>query len=238
MESSLKGVSVDCVIFGFSGEELKVFLLKPKYTSSWCLPRGPVYENELLHAAAARVLRETTGMDNVFLQQFQAYGAIGRYKYYSKRRTRELLDNSSESMTGLSYESVISVGYYALVDFERTGSEILEGSQWSEISCMPDLLFDHNDMIDMALVTLRKDLRYLPIAKLLPEKFTLREMQQLYETILARKFDRRNFHKLLMGYDFLIKLPEKRMGVANKPPNLYKIDFDKYEAALQDGISY
>ena len=90
----------------------------------------------------------------------------------------------------------------------------------------------------MALIAFKKDLRYLPIAKLLPEKFTLREMQKLYETILNREFDRRNFHKLLMRYEFLIKLPEKRKGGANKPPHLYTIDFDKYETALQDGISY
>jgi hypothetical protein len=114
----------------------------------------------------------------------------------------------------------------------------MESYQWCEIAEVPDLLFEHNDMIELALVALRKDLRYLPIAKLLPQKFTLREMQKLYETILNRKFDRRNFHKLLMSYDFLVKLSEKKMGTANKSPHLYQIDFEKYETALQDGISY
>lgn len=217
---TIKDVSVDCVMFGFHADELKVLLLQWN-DSDWSLPRGPVFREELIADAASRVLKETTGIQEVFLQQFQTFSAAGRVRVNA----------------GPSPDSLISIGYYALVDFEKVIPQ-RAGYQWCEISVIPDLLFDHHDMIEMALVALRKDLRYLPIAKLLPQKFTLREMQKLYETILNRTFDRRNFHKLLMSYDFLIKLPEKRLGTANKSPHLYQINLEKYEIALQDGISY
>lgn len=234
---NISGVSVDCVIFGFHAGDLKVLLLQPDGSEHWSLPRGAVSKKERLQEAAARVLGEVLGVEDVYLQQFQTFGAVDRYKYFSQEETKTAFKNTDRPQEDPAHHSVISVGYYALVDFDRHVPKSAQ-QKWETISEVPYLLFDHNDFVDMALVALRKDLRYLPIAKLLPEKFTLREMQQLYETILDREFDRRNFHKLLMRYEFLIKLPEKRKGGANKPPNLYAIDTDKYETALQDGISY
>jgi 8-oxo-dGTP diphosphatase len=219
-DSALKEVSVDCIMFGFHADELKVLLLKQH--DNWSLPSGQIFRSEKISSAASRVLKETTGIQDVYLQQFHAFGATDRCQNK---------DNSAS-------ECIISIGFYALVDFEKITPNLSGSYQWCKISEIPDLLFDHNDMIELALVALRKDLRYLPIAKLLPQKFTLREMQKLYETILNRTFDRRNFHKLLMSYDFLIKLPEKKVGTANKSPHLYQIDPEKYETALQDGISY
>jgi len=239
LENTIKEVSVDCVMFGFHADELKVLLLKWNDVD-WSLPRGRIFRQEFIAEAASRVLKETTGIQDVFLQQFHTFGAAGRYKNYTSDQTARLMDTKSkEGMEyALFHESIVSIGYYALVDFEKVIPNVTESYQWCELSNLPDLLFDHDDMIELALVALRKDLRYLPIAKLLPQKFTLREMQKLYETILNRQFDRRNFHKLLMSYDFLIKLPEKKVGTANKSPHLYQIDLEKYETALQDGISY
>jgi 8-oxo-dGTP diphosphatase len=238
-DNIIKEVSVDCVMFGFHADELKVLLLKWN-DLDWSLPRGRIYKAELIAEAASRVLKETTGIEDVFLQQFHTFGAANRYQNYNADQTNRLLKNKSKGKVEqeLFHESIISIGFYALVDFEKVTPNLTHAYQWCEISAIPDLLFDHNDMIELALVALRKDLRYLPIAKLLPQKFTLREMQKLYETILNRTFDRRNFHKLLMSYDFLIKLPEKKIGTANKSPHLYQIDLEKYETALQDGISY
>ena len=235
--NTIKDVSVDCVMFGFHADELKVLLLKWN-NIDWSLPRGRIFRQEPIAEAASRVLKETTGIEEVFLQQFHTFGAADRYKNYAADQSR--LDTKSKETIEYEvfHESIISIGFYALVDFEKVIPNLLGSYQWCEITAIPDLLFDHNDMIELALVALRKDLRYLPMAKLLPQKFTLREMQKLYETILNRKFDRRNFHKLLMSYDFLIKLPEKKIGSANKSPHLYQIDFEKYETALQDGISY
>jgi 8-oxo-dGTP diphosphatase len=238
-ESTIKEVSVDCVMFGFHADELKVLLVKWN-NIDWSLPKGRIFRQELIADAASRVLKESTGIDGVFLQQFHTFGTADRYKNYSADQNNRPLDTKSRETIeyGLFHECLISIGFYALVDFEKVIPNLMGSYQWCELAAVPDLLFEHNDIIELALVALRKDLRYLPIAKLLPQKFTLREMQKLYETILNRKFDRRNFHKLLMSYDFLIKLPEKKMGTANKSPHLYQIDFEKYETALQDGISY
>jgi ADP-ribose pyrophosphatase YjhB (NUDIX family) len=239
LENTIKEVSVDCVMFGFHADELKVLLLKSN-TRDWCLPRGSIFRQELIAEAASRVLKETTGIDEVFLQQFHTFGAADRYRNYTAEQNAQLTDQSSVACIDyeLFHASIISIGFYALVDFEKVIPNLTGSYHWCEIAAIPDLLFDHNPTIELALVALRKDLRYLPIAKLLPQKFTLREMQKLYETVLNRKFDRRNFHKLLMSYDFLIKLPEKKIGTANKSPHLYQIDIEKYETALQDGISY
>lgn len=227
-QSIIPDVSVDCVMFGFHDYHLKVLLLRWPGTSAWSLPRGPVMKNELITEAALRMLTATTGLDDVFVQQFQTFS----------RPVGMGSDSSPVAQNPHLASSLIIVGFYALVDFERVTPKVEGEYQWCEITELPDLLFDHHEVVESALLALRKDLRYLPIAKLLPGKFTLRDMQKLYETILNRTFDRRNFHKLLMSYDFLRKLPEKKTGSQNKSPHLYTIDFEKYESALQDGISY
>jgi len=226
-------VSVDCVMFGFHDYQLKVLLLKWPSATAWSLPRGPVPRSEMITDAAVMMLHATTGLDDVFVQQFQTF---------SRPANRWPLPSSNAEVSDADtlhlLPSLITVGFYALVDFERVRPTVAGSFQWCELADLPDLLFDHHDVIESALLALRKDLRYLPIARLLPSKFTLREMQKLYETILNRTFDRRNFHKLLMSYDFLRKLPEKKTGSQNKSPHLYTIDSEKYEVALQDGISY
>jgi len=232
--NTIEEVSVDCVMIGFHGDELKILLLQWNETD-WSLPRGKIYRSEQIAEAASRVLKETTGIQDVFLQQFHAFGPANRYQPYRADKKKRLKNNKAKNDF---HESIISIGFYALVDFEKVKPNLTGSFQWCKITAIPNLLFDHDDVIELALIALRKDLRYLPIAKLLPQKFTLREMQKLYETILNRTFDRRNFHKLLMAYDFLIKLPEKKIGTANKSPHLYQIDLEKYETALQDGISY
>jgi len=230
-EEYITDVSVDCVMFGFHDFQLKVLLLKWPGANAWILPRGPVRRSQLITDAAIDMLLTTTGLDDVFLQQFQTFSR-------AEERWRSGRTHETPTSNPHLAHSLISVGFYALVDFGRVKPSVEGTFQWCEIADLPDLLFDHHDTIEAALLALRKDLRYLPIAKLLPGKFTLREMQKLYETILNREFDRRNFHKLLMSYDFLTKLPEKKTGSQNKSPHLYTIDFDKYESALQDGISY
>ena len=229
----IDGVSVDCVMFGFHDYQLKVLLLKQPKALAWSLPRGPVRRSEMITDAAVKMLYATTGLGDVFVQQFQTFS-----RPENRRESQSMQIGNAASGSPDIVPSLITVGFYALVDFERVRPSVEGTFQWCEIADLPDLLFDHHDVIESALLALRKDLRYLPIAKLLPGKFTLRDMQKLYETILNRTFDRRNFHKLLMRYDFLTKLPEKKTGSQNKSPHLYSIDFEKYESALQDGISY
>lgn len=218
-------VSVDCVMFGFHDYQLKVLLLKMAGMNGWNLPRGPVRRADAVADSAVNMLHATTGLSDIFVQQFQTFSHP------------EAAVKKNASPTRVQ-PSLIAIGFYALVDSANMNPRVNGEFRWWDIADMPDLLFDHNEIVEAALLALRKDLRYLPIAKLLPAKFTLRDMQKLYETILNRTFDRRNFHKLLMSYDFLVKLPEKKTGGQNKSPHLYKIDFEKYESALQDGISY
>jgi ADP-ribose pyrophosphatase YjhB (NUDIX family) len=132
----------------------------------------------------------------------------------------------------------VSVGYYALVEFEEvtpTPDIFTEECRWWNVDEVPLLLFDHNDMIKLALKTLRRQLSYQPIGyNLLPDKFTMPELQQLYETILGESLDRRNFQKRMLGYGILKRLDERKVGVAHKAPYLYQFDVENYQKALAE----
>lgn len=240
-EKVLKEVSVDCVIFGFTEGRLKVLLLRWKMTDKWSLPGGRIFKDEPADIAVERVLEERTGLRKVFLQQFHTFGDTGRYKYYSEKETLKVAERASgEKLSDLKIvPRTVSIGYYALVNIDRVRAKpdaYSDECQWFEISEVPKLLFDHNEMIEIAMRVLKKEVRFQPIGNLLPERFTLSELHKLFEAILNTKLDRRNFHKLVTSYDFLIKLPEKRTGSANKSPHLYRFDFRKYHAALKSGI--
>ncbi|MEI9917481.1 MAG: NUDIX domain-containing protein [Bacteroidota bacterium] len=238
----LKEVSIDFVIFGFSSGKLKVLLIRWKSSDKWSLPGGRIYKDEDIEDAANRTLLERTGLKDVFLRQFNTFGKTNRYPFYSENETIEIVENAlGEKLEHIDLPArTVSVGYYALVDLGKVVPKhdlFSEEIQWWDIDEVPKLLFDHNEMIDIATKTIRREIRFQPIGKLLPQKFTLNEIHKLFETILSAKLDRRNFHKLITSYDFLIKLDEKRTGVANKAPYLYKFDFRRYEKALKEGIS-
>lgn len=244
LESTLKEVSIDCTIFGFHAGELKVLLLRWKGTDSWSLPGGRIFLEESANEAAVRILRERTGLQEIFLQQFYTFGAANRYKNFSPDELIKTLELTfgEDFFDEKLMKRNISIGYMALVEFEQvvaTPDWYTDECRWWEISAVPTLLFDHNDMIETALKALRQQLSYQPIGyNLLPEKFTMPELQRLYETILDKQLDRRNFQKLMLSYDILEKLPEKRTGGAFKAPFLYKFDKEKYDRAIQEGITF
>jgi 8-oxo-dGTP diphosphatase len=231
----LSSVSIDLVIFGFHDGQLKVLLLRWKGTDDWCLPGGRILHEENLDEAAYRSLRERTGLSEIFLQQFHTFGDVMRYKNFSKQETLLKLGLPDEAQRELVTRDV-SVGYYALVEFAEvtpTPDFFTEECRWWDVDQIPLLLFDHNDMITIALKTLRRQLSYQPIGyKLLPEKFTMPDLQQLYETILGQELDRRNFQKRMLGYNILERLEERKFGGAHKAPYLYRFDKEKYEKAL------
>ncbi len=233
----LPSVSVDLVIFGFHAGQLKVLLLRWKGTDDWCLPGGRIRHEENLEAAAYRSLRGRTGLSELFLQQFHTFGDVVRYKNFSAAETLVKLGLPSDVSRALISRDV-SVGYYALVEFagvSPTPDFFTDECRWWDINQIPPLLFDHNDMIALALKTLRRQLSYQPIGyNLLPEKFTMPDLQQLYETILGQSLDRRNFQKRMLGYDILERLAERKTGGAHKAPYLYRFDKEKYEKALAD----
>jgi hypothetical protein len=143
---------------------------------------------------------------------------------------------------GIIFRRVVSIGYFALVEFDQvqpTPDWFTDECRWWSLADVPNLLVDHNEMIERALKALRQRARNQPVGyNLLPEKFTMPELQRLYETILDRQFDRRNFQKLLMSYDILERLEEKRVGAANKSPYLYRFVKEKYDRAVADGVSF
>lgn len=238
----LREVSIDCVIFGFTDGRLKVLLIRWKSTDKWSLPGGRIYKEEDVESAADRILLERTGLKDVFLQQFNTFGSTNRYTHYTEEETITVVEKAlGETLEGLDVSRrTVSIGYYSLVNINKVVPRPDVASDecaWFDIDDVPKLLFDHNTMIDVAIKTIRKEIRHQPIGKLLPDKFTLNEIHKLFQTILDTDLDRRNFHKLITGYDFLVKLNEKRTGLANKSPYLYKFDFKKYEKALRDGIS-
>ncbi len=239
-EKFLRNISVDCVIFGFHENELKVLLLYAKYAGLWALPGGFVLKEEHMDAAAGRVLQERTGLKNIYLQQFHVFSK-------PERSTREInqhfLKNLGIEMEeSWMYERFLTVGYTALMNFTKVKpvADIFSSDcRWFNVQSLPELLLDHGEILDTALQNLRTDLNYHPVGyNLLPEKFTMPELQKLYETILARPLDRRNFQRKILSTKVLKKLDETKKGVAHKAPNFYKFDLKTYKKALKSGMGF
>lgn len=232
----MRHISVDCVIFGFHENQLKVLLLKWKDLQQWCLPGGFVYKDEHIDASARRILTERTGLDNIFLKQFYAFGDPNRE--WSKRKNVPLnLKKGSWLM-----ERFVTVGYWALVEFSKvkpTPDELSDECRWWDINKIPKLVLDHNNIVEKALESLRINLNDYPVGNtLLPDKFTMPELQQLYETILDKKLDRRNFQKKMIALDIFQRLNERKRGGAHKAPYLYKFNLRKYQKAMKLGLRF
>ncbi len=235
----MPSVSLDCVIFGFHGNQLKVLLLKMKNTDQWALPGGFIYKDEEVETAAKRVLRERTGIDDIFLQQFYVFGKPGRSdrKFHLSRLKREGIPVKPDNWL---LQRFITVGYFALVNFSRVTPKPDLSSvacEWHDLHAIDTLFMDHLEILNKALETLRSQLNHLPVGyNLLPHKFTMPELQSLYETILDKKLDRRNFQRRITGFGFVKKLKETRKGGAHKAPFLYSFDIKKYRKALNEGL--
>jgi 8-oxo-dGTP diphosphatase len=214
----LPHVSVDCVIFGFHHAELKLLLLKWKQAKVWTLPGGYVGRRESLEAAAHRVLRERTGLTDVFLHQFHAFGGTRR-KEASIRKLFETLD-LPVARGAWPLGRVISIGYYALVDFSKVKPQadyLSDTCAWHAIDERPALAFDHDAIVAKALETLRASLDAPSLgATLLPERFTMPELQRLHEAILGRPLDRRNFQKKMLDRGVVVRLAERRTSIGSR----------------------
>ncbi|GAA4431185.1 NUDIX domain-containing protein [Pontibacter saemangeumensis] len=227
-------LTVDCIILGFHDNQLRVLLLRWKDTSFWSLPGGPVRQTESVDAAATRILRERTGLGAIYLQQFRVFGDEVRY---SLEEVQEKLKHIFDP--AIWYKRAISIGYYALVDYSKVTplpDAYTDECRWWDIRDFPTLLFDHNHMVKLALEALRQQLSWQPVGNnLLPEPFTLPELQRLYETILGRSMDPRNFQRKMLSLGILERLETKRRGGAFRSPYLYRFIPEKYEAALKEG---
>lgn len=221
----LPGIAVDTVIFGFHEEQLMVLLLKYENTNSYSLPGGFIKKEESLNDAASRVLKYRTGLSNIFLEQFYCFGDIARhdtsfFKTIMKAKGVEPTSNH------FLLSRFISVGYYALVDFTKavpTTDLLADECKWHPLKDLPPLIQDHSRIIKKALSALREDLdKKLVGFNLLPETFTMGELQSLYETILGTTFLRTSFQRKILSLEILERIEKKFTGAANKAPYLYK----------------
>lgn len=232
-------ISIDCVIFGFDGENLKVLLIKRRLGNSspetdYKLPGDFITDEEDLEMAAARILHELTGLTDIFLKQLWVFGSPDRIR---KEKDMKWLRET----TGLPIERVVTVAYYSLIKIVDSQEELISRNNalWMNLNEIPELAFDHTEILQRALKTLRNRLQNEPIGfELLPQVFTIRQLQNLYEVILGRKLDNRNFRKKILKAEYLVPTKNKETEVAHKPARLFKFDKDIYEKAEMKAIGF
>ncbi|MEO1438675.1 MAG: NUDIX domain-containing protein, partial [Bacteroidota bacterium] len=215
--------SVDCVIFGFDEADLKVLLIKTDkepYLGYWSLVGDLVHPDEDLDEAAARVLKDRTGLENVFLEQVETFGKVNRHPN----------------------GRVITIAYYSLIkiqDYELATENLNNEASWHNIDDLDQLAYDHTEILASCRQRLKSKVRHQPIGfELLPPKFTLTELQHLYQAVLGEKLDKRNFRKKVLNMGILEELGEYQTGVAHRPAKLFKFDPERYQEAKAKGLVF
>ncbi len=239
-EQYLRNVSVDCIVFGFHDNELKVLIHYARHAKSWALPGGFIRKDEHLDDAARRILREITSLDEVYLEQFRVFSRPDRS---TREINQQFLKNLGIDLKdSWMYERFLTVGYTALVNYTKVEirpSLFSDDCEWARVEALPELMLDHGEILQAALQQLQTNLNYHPIGyNLLPAKFTMPELQRLYEAILNRPLDRRNFQRKILSTGVLRKLDERKRGVAHKAPNFYSFNLKKYRQALKTGMGF
>lgn len=242
MPAIIPNLSVDCVVFGFDLRQLNVLLTKRELkdkkgkdiiVSDYTVQGHHVLQGENLDEAAKRVLMEKTGFNNIYLEQFYTFGDVHRMLAEKDQKwiRHENLDIPDQ---------VVSVGYYSLVDSSVVvPDQQHQETSWFPVKELPELGFDHKYIIEKALSFLRKKLIQEPIGfELLPEKFTLTQLQLLYEAILGTKYDRRNFRKKVLQMKYVIPLDEKQKGVAHKPAQVFIFSKDVYRRTKTEKFGF
>jgi len=206
------------------------------------LPGGFVRKDEDMDRAASRILEERTGIRLPYLRQFHTFGDLDRRDNSPLHATLENLPPLSRDMTDWLGQRFISTGYLSLVNMHNskpTPDYLSESCKWKTIKSLPDLIYDHERIVDKALEQIRNQINYLPVGiSLLPEKFTMKDYQILYEEILQKKLDRANFQKKMLKLGFLDRHEKQLTGGAHKAPFLYAFNKDKYNELLEKGIGY
>ncbi len=219
----IETLSIDCVIFGFKNSELFVLLVKHgsgPAIEQWALPGSWIKNNESIDEAAYRILTSQTAVENIFLEQFQTFGDLERFP-----QTR-----------------VITIVYYALINIEnfqlQPGPNVLE-AVWFNVNSVPKLAFDHGIIFDKCIKFLKHKVQHEPIGfNLLPPKFTLLQLLELYEAILNEKLDKSNFRKKMLKMNLLIDTNQKQTEVSHRAAKLYSFDEQVYNSLLQTGFTF
>ncbi len=234
-DNYIKQLSIDCVIFGYKENELKVLVPKINFVEDvYTLPGGFIMQNESIDQAALRILNERTGIDNIYLEQYRTFGNVGRTNVDVINAlgeiNKQIIDNNQIIINIANTEwfskRFVSIGYYALVDINKVSlqtGEIDESVGWYNVKDLPKMIMDHNEMVSYALEALRQNIdRKLIGFNLLPDTFTMKEVQELYEAIFDKLFARNNFQKKILDLNVLERLEKKFTGAANKAPFLYR----------------
>ena len=215
-------VALDCIIFGFDGEKIQLLLIKRNFEpeqGKWSLMGGFLNQQEDLEAAAQRILFNLTGLTNTYLEQLQTFGTIDRDPV----------------------ERTISVVYYALVNIQQQDISAIRAhnAAWIDLHEKPNLIFDHNAMVEQALRQLRYKAALHAIGfELMPERFTIPQLQKVYEAIYDTQLDRRNFSRKIMSTDLLIHTGEKDDQSVTKKGKLYRLNSEKYRQYLTDYVGF
>jgi len=221
----LPGLAIDTVIFGFHENNLKILLLEYQNTNLFALPGGFIQKDESLNEAAKRVLSERTGLQNIYLDQFYVFGDLARH---DPKPLLEIMIAKAITPTENHWllRRFITVGYYALIDYTKAIpiADILSDScEWYDLNKLPPLMLDHKVIVEKALVTLKANLDNKLIGfNLMPETFTMADLQSLYETVLGEKLLRTSFQRKMLNLGILEKTAKKWTGNAHKAPYLYR----------------
>ncbi|MBZ4043378.1 NUDIX hydrolase [Flavobacterium hibisci] len=221
--SVMNAITIDCVIFGFDKGSLEVLLIQHGEGISkgkWGLPGGWINKKESIDDAAHRLLNELTALDHIYLEQLKAFGNPDRFPL---RR-------------------VITIGYYALIKRENYNIQpgfTASDAKWYKINQIPDLIYDHSEILTYSLKQLRERVRQAPIGfNLLPEKFTLLQLMHLYEEILGIEMDKSNFRRKILHMKLLVALDEKQQDVSHRAAKLYKFDSEIYTKLTEKGFNF
>jgi len=219
----IDAISIDCLVFGFKNGSLELLLVQHGEGISkgrWAIPGGWIQYTESIDDSANRILQDLTGVSNIFLEQVKAFGHVSRYP--TKR--------------------VITIAYYALVKPEaftlHAGSTAAD-AQWFKVSDIPDLPYDHDQIVEESLAFLKEKARREPIGfNLIPKKFTLLQLQALYEAILGQKLDKPNFRRKILKMNFLELCKEKQTDVSHRAASLYRFDKKRYAKLKEKGFAF
>jgi hypothetical protein len=242
MSRIIPNISVDCVIFGFDFNQLNVLLVERKLVDEktkevliddWTLTGYHIFEEENIDTAAARILKNLSGLDNIYLEQFATFGDVKRL---DNPKDKLWLKNQREGFS----DRIVTVGYFSLIDNTTVKLSLKERNvKWFPIDELPELGFDHKEILDKALEKLRAKLRSEPIGfELLPEKFTISQLQRLYEVVIGTNFDRRNFRKKVLQMKYIIPLDEKQKGVKHKPAQLFIFSKEVYDKTKTERFDF
>ena len=239
-DNYLRNVAVDNVIFGYHDRELKVLLQQPFALDRWTVAGGYIKKTESIEEATHRVAFERTGLKNLFFQQFRSFGTPGRVKDsgFTAKYISEICGIEVPEDLWI-FDYFVSVGFYTLTEFSKVEPKKGEREadcRWWPVGDLPPMMFDHELIIAEALKALRLHIAHHPVGyELLPEKFTLPEIHALYETVLGKTLDDRNFTRRLTATGIIVKLKETRKIGAHRSPFLYRFDKEKYDQGLREG---